>query len=201
MSQIIVNTIKNKIYGNGRGWCFTPKHFVGIGTAAAIRQVLVRLEQDKFIRRLAQGLYDYPREHDKLGLLPPQMDHIAKAISERDSIRIQPTGAYAANLIGLSEQVPGKVVYLTDGPAKKIKIGRQEIIFKKTTIKNMDSAGTDIGLLIQALKHYGQKNLDGDVMIKVKRFVKKIDQKEIKKNLKNMPEWISSLVIRLVDIK
>ena len=137
------------------GWCFTPKHFVGIGTAAAIRQVLARLEKDHFIRRLAQGLYDYPREHDKLGLLPPQMDHIAKAISERDSIRIQPTGAYAANLIGLSEQVPGKIVYLTDGPAKKIKIGRQEVIFKKTTIKNMDSAGADIGLLIQALKHYG----------------------------------------------
>ena len=61
---------------------------------------LTRLTRKGTIRRLARGLYD-PREDPGLGLLPPSMDDIAKALKGRDDSRLQPSGAHGANLLGL----------------------------------------------------------------------------------------------------
>ncbi len=183
------------------GWCFTQMNFVDLKNDEAVKKVLLRLNDAGTIRRLADGLYEYPRQHDKLGTLPPQIDKIAKAIAQRNGIRIQPSGAYAANLIGLSEQVPGKVVFLTDGSSKKLKIGKQEIIFKKTATKNMASAGTQVGLLIQALKYFGKKNIDEVALSRIKKILKKIDPKDIAKNIKYAPQWIRGLVNKLLETK
>ena len=73
--------------------------------------------------RLARGLYDYPKSHLQLGLLSPSVDAIAEALAGRDRLRIQPSGAYAANLLHLSEQVPAKAVFLTDGHSRRLKVG------------------------------------------------------------------------------
>lgn len=197
INQNIENTIKNKAYGHDRGWCFTPKDFNGLGSEAAIRKGLSRLVNKGFIRRLAQGLYEYPRKHEKLGYLPPSVDKIAKAISERDNIKVQPSGAYAANLLGLSEQVPSRVVFVTDGPFKKIKIGKTEIILKKTTAKNMANAETPLGLVIQALKHIGKDNLAKPMLQKLKKRILTIDEKNLQRGLLHAPAWIREVILKL----
>ncbi len=196
-SQAIEITIKNRVYGHDRGWCFTPKHFKGLGSEAAIRKALSRLGAKGFIRRLTQGLYEYPRKHEKLGVLPPLAENVVKAISERDNIKTQPSGAYVANLLGLSEQVPSRVVFVTDGASKKIKIGKTEIAFKKTTAKNMVNAGTPLGLIIQALKHIGKNNLTLPVVQKLRKHIKAIDQKDLWPNLFDAPAWIHDVIILL----
>ncbi len=187
--------IKNRVYGHDRGWSFTPKNFKGLGSEAAIRKALSRLEAKGFVRRLAQGLYEYPRKHEKLGFLPPLADNVAKAISERDNIKIQPSGAYAANLLGLSEQVPSRIVFVTDGASKKIKMGRTEIIFKKTTAKNMANAGTLLGLVIQALKHIGKDNLTKPILQKLKKHIASIDKSNLQRGLIHAPAWIREVVM------
>ena len=48
-------------------------------------------------------------------------------IAKRDKIRIVPTGVYALNALGLSTQVPMKLVFLTDGAAREIKLGKRLI--------------------------------------------------------------------------
>jgi hypothetical protein len=73
---------------------------------------------------------------------------VASALANRDATRLQPLGAYAANLLGLTEQVPAKVVFLTYGPERRINIGRQEIALKNTTPRNMAAAGKMIGTVI-----------------------------------------------------
>jgi hypothetical protein len=73
---------------------------------------------------------------------------------------MQPAGAYAANLVGLSEQVPGRIVFLTNGPSKKVKIGKLEIIFRTAREKTMHAAGTKVGLVIQSLKNLGKDHID-----------------------------------------
>ena len=97
---------------------------------------------------------------------------MGKAIAEKNGIRIQPSGAYAANLVGLSEQVPGRVIFLTDGPPKKLKIGKLEIVFKQATVKNMFAVGSREALVIQALKFMGKDQLDDSALQTVKRFLK-----------------------------
>ena len=66
--QPIENTILNRIYGHGRGWCFTPSDFLSVGSHGAVRITLLRLKRKKIIRQLATGLYDYPRTHPELGI-------------------------------------------------------------------------------------------------------------------------------------
>jgi hypothetical protein len=200
VSETIVKNVKNRIIKHGRGWCFTPKHFLDLDSDTGVRSALSRLQKDKFIRRLAQGIYEYPREHSELGILPPKAEAIAKAIAEKNGIQIQPSGAYAANLIGLSEQVPGRIVFLTNGPSKKIRIGKQEILFRTTTEKNMHSAGTKVGLVVQAFRNLGKDNIDKIIRSRTKKFLTGTSKQDLVKNLKYAPQWIRTLIFNIVEI-
>ncbi|MGB7128950.1 MAG: DUF6088 family protein [Candidatus Rhabdochlamydia sp.] len=201
MCQSIVFIIKNRIIEHGRGWCFTSMHFSDLGNDTSIRKALSQLKKQKVIRRLAQGIYDYPKMHDLLGTIPPDLNEVAKAIAEKNGVQIQPAGAHAANLVGLSLQVPGRVIFLTEGPSRKVKVGNQEIIFKKTTKKIMSSAGTREGLLIQALKNLGKDHIDQVTYAQVSKFLKDSTEEEIKKNMKFAPAWIRTLVFEIMEIK
>ena len=201
MHQSVEIAVKNKILEHGRGWCFTAMDFDDLGSGSSVRNALWLLHQQKIIRRLAQGLYDYPKEHKDLGVIPPDLNAVAKAIAEKNGVRIQPSGAHAANLAGLSEQVPGRIVFLTDGPARKVKIGRQEIVFKKTTSKVMASAGTREGLIIQAFKNIGKDKIDDVICTRVRRFLEPSSKEELRKNLKFAPAWIKKLVLEIMEVK
>ncbi len=196
----IETLVKNRILEHGRGWCFTPMHFLDLASGASIRKALSQLQKQKIIRRLAQGIYDYPKMHDQLGTIPPDLNEVAKAIAEKNGVQIQPAGAHAANLVGLSAQVPGRIIFLTEGPSRKVKIGSHEIIFKKTTKKIMSSAGTKEGLLIQALKNLGKDHIDQVARSQVSKFLKGSSEKEIRQNMNFAPAWIRDLVFEIMGV-
>jgi hypothetical protein len=200
MAKSIVNSVKQRIIKHGRGWCFTPKHFHDLDSDTGVRTALSRLQKDKVIRRLAQGVYDYPREHQVLGTLPAKPEEVAKAISEKNAIQIQPSGAYAANLIGLSEQVPGRIVFLTNGPSKRVKIGKQELLFRTTTEKNMYAAGTKVGLVIQAFRNLGKENINYVARARTRKFLAGTSRDELIKNLKYAPQWIRTLIFNIMGV-
>lgn len=201
MRHSVEGAVKNRITEHGSGWCFTPMHFADLGSDASIRKALSQLQKQSFIRRLAQGLYDYPIKHDLLGIIPPDVNEVTKAIAEKDSVLIQPAGAHAANLVGFTTQVPGRIIFLTEGASKKVKVGNQEIIFKKTTRKNMLSAGTREGLLIQALKNLGKDHIDKKMHVQIAKLLKDSTEEEIRKNMKFAPAWIRVLVFEIIGIK
>ena len=78
----------------------------------------------------------------------------------REGIRLQPTGAYAANLLHLSEQVPMKVVFLSDGVSKTARIGNQSIELRKASPKGMQLAGKISGLVFEALREIGKEHIN-----------------------------------------
>jgi predicted transcriptional regulator of viral defense system len=139
--QAIDSRILASIHGRGRGSVFVPSDFLDIGSRKAVDVALHRLTRQGTIRRLARGVYDFPKEHPILGQLAPSAEAVARALAGRDRTRIQPSGAYAANTLGLTEQVPAKVVFLTDGPARTVKVGPTTIQLRRTTPKNMEAAG------------------------------------------------------------
>src|SRR5271168_1880965 len=157
--QSLESNILARIRSSGRGSVFVPGDFLDLGPRQGVDFALHRLVKQGVLRRLARGLYDYPKSHPKLGKLSPSVDAIAEALVGRDRLRIQPSGAYAANLLHLSEQVPAKAVFLTDGPARRLKVGASEIILKRTTPRAMAAAGRISGLVIQGLKHLGQPHV------------------------------------------
>jgi hypothetical protein len=188
--QSIDSEVSNRVYGMRRGAVFTPSRFLDLGTRGAIGLALFRLEKRKVIRRLARGLYDYPREHTDIGLLSPDPGTVAKALAVKTNTRLQPAGAYAANLLGLSEQVPGKIVFLSDGPSRVVRIGRQEIELRHTTPRNMAAAGRLGGLVIQALRHLGREHITRNRLEHLKRTLSAKQRKELLKDLSLAPAWM-----------
>ena len=193
MPQSIYNMIVSRIYGRHRGWVFTPMYFLDLGSRMAVDQTLGRLTKSGTIRRLTRGLYDYPAKHPDFGILPPNYDRVAQALVGRDNLKIQPSGAYAANLLGLTEQVPAKIVFFTDGPNRKVQIGKQKIVLKRTTPRNMATAGRISGLVIQALRYLKQINVDATVIAKLKRRLSDEDKSTLMNDIRYAPAWIGHI--------
>ena len=188
--QAIENIILNRIYGHGRGWCFTPSDFFSVGNAGAVWIALLRLKRKEKIRQLAKGLYDYPRMHPELGMLSPDPEAVAKALARERNIRIQPSGAYAANLLGLSEQVPARIVFQTDGAARKVRIGNQEIVLRRTTPHNMATAGRITGTIIQALRFIGKDRITPAHKESLMRKLTAADKRQLLKDRHYAPGWM-----------
>lgn len=186
--------ILSRIYGHGRGWVFTPNHFKDLGSRNAIASALKRYKQSGLIRQLARGLYDYPKSDPELGTLQPSTDDIAKALAGRDAARLQPTGAYAANLLGLSTQVPMKITYLTDGLSRTVQIDKRQITLKRTTPRNMATAGKVNGLVIQALRHLGQDHVDRQVIAQLDRVLDAQAKSQLMKDIRYAPAWIADII-------
>jgi hypothetical protein len=199
--QSIDSRILARIHGRGRGSVVVPGNFLDIGSRQAVDLALHRFARNGTIRRLARGVYDYPREHPMLGFLTPSAETIAKALAGRDRTRLQPTGAYAANALGLSEQVPAKVVFLTDGPSRTVKIGPTTIQLRRTTPKNMAAAGRLSGLLIQALRELGEPHVTPARKEHLKRTIPAEKRKELLKDLPLAPAWMHPIIRELAEGK
>ena len=200
-TKVIEPRVKSIIFGHGRGWVFTPGEFLGVADPRSVSVALTRLARKGVIRNLTRGLYDYPKNDPQLGILSPSVDAVARALSLRHAIRLQPSGGYAANLLGLSDQVPMKVVFLTDGINRRVQIGKLQIIFKRSTPRNMASAGKISGLVIQALRHLGQRNIDGKIVQKLKQRLSAKDKKLLLSDLRHAPVWVATVMRQIAESK
>jgi Family of unknown function (DUF6088) len=197
--QPIESQILRRIHGSGRGAVFTPTQFADLGSRAAIDQTLSRLTRRGVIRRLARGVYDYPRLHSTLGPLLPAPEKIASAIAERDRARLQPAGAYAANSLGLSEQVPARVVFLTDGASRTVRTGPMTIQLRQTTPRNMAAAGRLSGLLIQALRYLGKDHVTPARVTHLKKTLPPAKRRALLKDLRLAPAWMHPILRDLAE--
>ena len=190
----IEDQIFKKIKDNKRGKIFFPASFSNLGSEDAIHQALKRLTEKGILLRIAHGIYLYPKIDPELGILYPPIDEIAKAIAKRDKARIIPTGVQALNILGLSTQVPMKVVYLTDGAQRNISIGNQSIKFKKTSPRNLATKGEISGLVIQALREIGKDNASADQLRIIYEILRKEDPSIVKNDAGLAPAWISKIM-------
>ena len=186
--------IEALIKKRGRGSIMFPPDFYTIGSTEAVKKILLRLEKQGMLTRLAFGIYLYPKQSKLLGNITPSIEEIAKAIAQRDKARIVPTGSYALNGLGLSTQVPLNAVYLTDGAARKVKVGKRTILFKKASPKNLAAVGTISGLAIQALKAIGEGKVSIEEEQKVLNLLKKENQEALKQDIALAPEWIKIIM-------
>jgi hypothetical protein len=199
--QSVASKVFSTIAGHGRGWVFTPVHLQALGTRTAVSTALKRLKADGTIRQLTVGLYDYPRHDKQFGVLSPSVDTIATALKFRYAARLQPSGGYAANILGLTTQVPMKVVFLTDGPSRKILIGKLVITLKKTTARNMATAGRISGTVIQALRWLGSRHVDDDIVVKLQQRLDAKAKRQLIKDIGYAPIWIADIIRRVAAQK
>ncbi len=197
--QSIEEQILNKINNYNRVKIFFPDDFATFGSSEAVRQALVRLEEEGELVRLAHGIYLYPKTDSQLGVLKPTVEKIAEAIAKRDKAKIIPSGALALNKLGLSTQVPMNAVYLTDGSQRSIQIGNRKIKFKRTVPKNLKAKGEISSLVIQALKEIGKGNVTEQQKEKITELLKKEKSEHLKYDIKLAPVWIREIMERSIE--
>lgn len=129
-----------------------------------------------------------------MGKLAPSIEAIAKALADRDVVKLQPSGAYAANLLGLSQQVPARVVFLTDGSPRTIRLGNREIVLQRTTPRFMETAGRISGLVIQALRYIGKDAVTIEVVDHLRSALSVEDRHRLVTDAPLAPAWIADIM-------
>ncbi|WP_430613626.1 DUF6088 family protein [Flavobacterium sp. JP2137] len=190
----IEKQIEKSIKSKPKGTLVLPDDFMTFGSAEAIRKALGRLEDKKVIVRVAHGIYVRPKISKWAGVLTPSAEEVAEAIAKRDRIRTVPSGGYALNALGLSNQVPVNIVLLTDGSAREIKVGKRTIKFKKTTPKNVLAKGKISRLVIQALKEIGNGNITAEEENKLLALLKNEVENDLRHDITLAPVWIRKII-------
>lgn len=189
--QSTENKILSRIYGRGRGWAFFAKDFSTEFGSFNIDKALSELTKQGKIRRICRGIYDYPKYSELLGAeLSPDFDQVAQAFARKFNWRIQPSGDTALNLLGLSTQVPGKYVYLSDGPNRSYAIGNYKLEFKKTALKEVGFKHRESGLIVQALKSLGKERITSDMLAKIRKQIEPEKFGKILKDTRTVTGWI-----------
>ncbi len=176
------------------GTLFKPRDLASLGSRTAVASALSRHLRAGVVQQPARGLYQVPDLDPVLGEMQPTPDQIATALADAHHLRLQPAGAYAANLLGLSDQVPQRIVYLTDGTPRQVQIGRQRIVLRRTTPRNMATAGRISGLVIQALRYLGRRHVDGAVIRKLRARLNAKDRARLLEDVTLAPVWIGELM-------
>jgi hypothetical protein len=190
-------SILRRIRGHGRGWIFTTSEFLDLGTENSLKKTLSRLWRDGTIRRIARGIYDYPRVHKKLGVLSPNPDDVAAALAASTGSRVQISGGRAANLFGLTTQVPAQLVYLTDGPPRRVKIQGQSIQLRQARPSKFPGSGTPAGLAIQAMRAVGP-SVDKKLLFqRLSQNLTTSDKTQLIKLRKHAPRWTQEIIRQL----
>jgi len=180
----------SRIYGRGKGGVFTPNDFLDLGSRGAVDLSLHRLTKLGTIRRIARGLYHYPETHPLLGEVSPSIEAMARALASSAQVKLQPSGAYAANLLGLSEQVPAKVVFLTSGRGRKVKLGKLVIELRPASTRKMAAAGRTSGTVLAALRYLGKEHITPERITHLRKTLSAEDRKRLLADLPTAPSWL-----------
>lgn len=198
MKEIAKDTILLDIKKYRRGRLFFTENFISKSNAKTVSKTLERLAASGEIARVAVGIYTRPKKSRLFGFVLPGAEEVVQAIAIRDKARIVPTGYLALNKLGLSTQVPMKLVYLTDGAARKIILGKQTIVLKKVTPKNLSAKGIISSLVIQALKTIGKNKILPEEENKIIAILQQESQEVLKHDMALAPEWARKIMRKVV---
>lgn len=192
MSAPLQDKIIAQLRRRGRGTVVVPKDFLDQGSRDAVDQALSRLTKIGVLRRLGRGLYSYPKVNKRLGItVPPSADEIANALARKTGSRVAPSGAMAANQLGLSTQVPAKPVYLTDGRSRQTKVNGFVVIVKHVGPKELPAGNSASAAVFQALRYLGKDAVDSTVIDRIRHILPPKDRAKLLHDAKYTTDWIA----------
>jgi len=198
MSQGTEKSVIGRIYGSGRGRAFSQKDFADLGARKAIAMALMRLADRAIIRRVIRGIYDYPRQSKLLGKeMGPDIHQVAQALARKFGWRIQPSGATALNLIGLSTQVPGRYTYQSDGPHRTYPIGKTPLSFQKLALKEAGFRHEASSVIVQALKALGQAHITDETITIIRKWLPTGKRSDVLKDTRRVTGWVYEAIQRI----
>ena len=196
----VEKTIFNRICSNRAGWVFSNKDFSDTGGGQSIDTALCRLLEKGEIRRVCRGVYDKPKYNNFLReYLSPDIEQVAAAIARRSSWRIYPSENLALNLLGLSTQVPGRIVYVSDGPQRTViyDIFDTKLEIRRVSLKEMAFEYYESSLIIQALKALGDEYISKEIIKNIQSKFTDSELKNILKDTQYATAWIRKYILMI----
>lgn len=191
--------MRSMISGFERGKIFFAQDFTMLGTPDLIRYSLSELTKERFIVRLARGVYCYPKlvGEYKIQTIYPSADTVAHAIAEKSKIRIVPYAEQAAYLMGFTSLQLGRFTYLTDGAPRSIGVGPQGwITFKHTSeVRIFSFADSTMQLLSLAIRAIGAEGINPEVERKILQHLKKVRTEDFEHDIRLCPGWVSEILL------
>jgi len=177
-------------HSNGK-WVSTPRDFVDLGSREAVDQALTRLVKVGHLRRVGHGLYDRPRFSSLLNRpAPADIEVAVAALARRDGVRIMPDGLLSANQLGITNAVPAKACYITDGPTRALEIDGRTIHFKHVSPRIMKWTGRPSAPVVQALRWLGPDAAADKQVVKIlNRNLPEDVKLDLLQNIRDLPGW------------
>lgn len=155
-----------------------------------VGDLLSAYTKDGKLVRLAGGVY-LKTTVTRFGPVYPSPSEIAEAIGRRDHAQVLMSGVAAENYFGLSTQVPTKLVFLTNGSARKLTVGNNVIEFKRGVPKNFAFRDKTMAMLCQALKSIGKGHVTEEQRNVLRNFLAAYSREhDISDDVRLMPQWI-----------
>ncbi|MEK7269906.1 MAG: DUF6088 family protein [Planctomycetota bacterium] len=169
--------------------------FLDLGGRSAVDQSLSRLVRQGVIRRVRWGLYEWPRMGKLLNEpLVQSPEALVRAWARQNGLRVVPSGAHAANLLGLSTQVPAKLVYYTNGRTQTLALGPFGVRLLNRGPKTMDVSGRMAPLVFQALRHLGRNRVTSEAVHRLRSVLSGRDKAELTRNLRHAAAWMKPVI-------
>lgn len=199
--ESVQQKIEKRVQRRKKGEMIFLSDYRDMGSSASVKMALSRMVSQDKLKRLAHGIYYIPQEDALFGYIYPAPEKIAEAVAKKEKVRIKPTGTYALHKLGLSTQVPTRLVYLTDGERRQINVGKIQILFKPTTPKKLSLSGPLSSLVILAIDTLGITNIGSAIEQKIIDILRLEDPTLLKKDLAIAPVHIHDYILKLLNRK
>ena len=187
--------IRNSIEMSEHRSVFVASDFNNIADNITIRKSLSRLEKTGLIRRVIQGVYEYPEYNAFIGeYVAPSPHQIALALARNYGWTIVPHGDTALNQLGLSTQVPAEWTYVSDGPYRAYSFGKMTIRMNHTANKDISKLSYKSAVIVQAIKTIGKDKLDHNQMQKIANLMTADEKATFLASGKYMTNWVYEIV-------
>lgn len=172
--------------------------FLDLCTERQAGRVLTELEAKGAIKRLARGIYCKPTL-TRFGPLYPDVSRIVEAVAQRDHAQVLPSGYTAANILGLSTQVPMAYTYITSGSSRQLIVDGKAINLQRAVPRNFAYKTRLAALIVQALKATGAENIGPEEISALKNAINKHPDKEaFQSDVLLMPVWMKTIITPLL---
>jgi len=172
--------------------------FLDLCTERQAGRVLTELEAKGEIKRLARGIYCKPTL-TRFGPLYPDVSRIVEAVAQRDHAQVLPSGYTAANMLGLSTQVPMAYTYITSGSSRQLIVDGKTINLQRAVPRNFAYKTRLAALIVQALKATGAENIGPEEISALKNTINKHPDKEaFQSDVLLMPVWMKTIITPLL---
>lgn len=191
-----LNRIRDAIAHMEAGQAFSARDFLPLCEYDSVRQALSQLAKESEIRRVLQGIYDRPAYSNLLmEYAEPSPHDVALALARKHMWTISPGGDAALNLLGLSTQVPATWQYVSSGPYKTYRLGRQSLEFLHRNNSQMEAKSPETVMIIQALKALGADS--AQAIDKLSARLASDEKQRLAQESSSAPLWMQPVIKRI----